>query len=438
MRGHEALERLLRLDGVATVLDIGSGTGEHAEAMRAAGKTVTTISMQPPADVVGDFLKVEVPGEYDAIWASHVLEHQTSPGAFLRKCKENLKPGGWLAVTVPPLKHEIVGGHVGLWNAGLLLYQLILAGFDCRNAKVGTYGYNISVIVQNSDIVLPALAHDEGDVAKLSGFFPVPVSEPFDGRIPDVNWGEVGDRVPKHVAIVALGATAEAYMDHVKRLGSRRKYADEVWAINAMGDVIACDLVVHMDDVRIQEIRAAARPESNIAEMLRWMKTSPVPILTSRAHPDYPSLMEFPLEAVANKLGEVYFNNTVAYAIAYALFLGVEEISLFGCDYTYENAYKAEKGRACVEYWLGWAARAGVKITVPLSSPLLDSKDCTSDDDVYAYGYDTLKIAFSRHDDGSMKFTMTPRETLPTAETIERAYDHRRPPHEQHGRMAAE
>lgn len=242
---------------------------------------------------------------------------------------------------------------------------------------------------------------------------------------------------PKRVAIVALGATAEWYMDNVKRLGGRHVFADEVWAINAMGDVIACDLVFHMDDVRIQEIRAAAKPNSSIAQMLKWLKTSKIPVMTSRSHPDYPALIEFPFEAVANHVGEVYFNNTVAYAVAYALYLGVEEISLFGCDWIYPNAYKGETGRACVEYWLGFAQAKGVRVIVPTGTPLLDSYRAQNADDVYAYGYDTLRIAH-RDEAGQMRFVMTPREMLPTAEEIEHAYDHGRPAVAQHGRMAAE
>lgn len=437
MRGSEALERLLRLDGVTTVLDIGSGDGKHAAALREAGKVTTALSLKEPADIVGDFMTLPLPIGYDAIWASHVLEHQVDPGAFLRKCKTLLRHGGYLAVTVPPMKHAIVGGHVTLWNAGLLLYHLVLAGFDCRNAMVGTYGYNISVIVQNTDAALPALDHDEGDIERIREFFPVPVAEAFDGRVPDTNW-EPGRRLPKHVAIVALGSTAEAYMDHVKRLGNRRAYADEVWAINAMGDVIACDLVVHMDDVRIQEIRAAAKPDSNIAAMLQFLKTTNTPVMTSRAHPDYPALFEFPLEEVANHVGEVYFNNTVAYAVVYAIYLGVDEISLFGCDYIYPNASKGEAGRACVEYWLGYAQSRGIRVNLPNSTPLCDSYKAVSNDDVYAYGYDTLKIKYEPREDGGMKFTFSPRDKLPTAEQIEHAYDHGRAPVEQHTRIAAE
>jgi SAM-dependent methyltransferase len=63
----------------------------------------------------------------------------------------------------------------------------------------------------------------------------------------------------------------------LQKSARRLKYCDEVWTINALGDVLACDRVFHMDDVRIQEIRAAAEPDSNIAAMLAWMKTAPGP-----------------------------------------------------------------------------------------------------------------------------------------------------------------
>ena len=61
---------------------------------------------------------------------SHVLEHQFDPQRFLRKIYECLNPDGVLALTVPPRKDEIVGGHVSLWNGGLLLYHLVLAHLD--------------------------------------------------------------------------------------------------------------------------------------------------------------------------------------------------------------------------------------------------------------------------------------------------------------------
>jgi SAM-dependent methyltransferase len=189
--GGQALVRLLvDYPDVATVLDIGSGTGAHATLMRAAGKHVTTVSLRQPADIVGNYLEQDWPQPFDAIWASAVLEHQPDPGLFLRRCRQNLRAGGVLAVTVPPSKNAIVGGHLTLWNSGLLLYQMIVAGFDCRAARVsGLYdSYSLSVIVRNEAADLPPLAYDTGDIEALARFFPLPVVHGFDGRLPAVRW----------------------------------------------------------------------------------------------------------------------------------------------------------------------------------------------------------------------------------------------------------
>lgn len=233
---------------------------------------------------------------------------------------------------------------------------------------------------------------------------------------------------PEHVAIVGLGPSAESYMDVVKRMGSRHAFADQTWVINSLGDVLQCDLVFHMDDVLIQEIRAEARPRSNIANMLPWLRTSPVPVMTSIPRPGYPSSVAFPLEDVINALGRGYFNNTAAYAVAYAIYRGVKKISIFGCDYTYPDAHRAERGRACLEFWLGYAAHAGIEIAVPGITTLMDSYDDRGEDDIQAYGYDAMKVSCSQETDGRLKLTFTERDKLPTADEIEAAYDHTKSP----------
>ncbi len=185
------------------VLDLGAGTGSHTGFFEGAGHKVWPVDAHPqfddclqwffPVDPTTDAL-FEI--EFDIVWAAHVLEHSTNPGSFLTHCRWMLKPGGYLAVTVPPMKPEIVGGHVTVWNAGLLLYNLILAGFDCSQASVKTYDYNITVIVPRSSIVeevamrrhLDTLSHDHGDIEKLREYFPLPVSQGFNGVIEEVNW----------------------------------------------------------------------------------------------------------------------------------------------------------------------------------------------------------------------------------------------------------
>lgn len=190
MFADQAFYKLISDYKFNTVIDVGCGTCQQAMLFRKNGKHVTTLALSEPAEIVGDFMDVDLP-RVDCIWASHVLEHQRNPGDFLERCYDLLNDGGILAVTVPPLKHQIVGGHVSLWNAGTLLYSLILAGFDCSNAAVKTYGYNISVIVhkQPFDFIHNVrLSMDNGDITTLAPYFPTKVGEGFDGRIKSVNW----------------------------------------------------------------------------------------------------------------------------------------------------------------------------------------------------------------------------------------------------------
>lgn len=238
------------------------------------------------------------------------------------------------------------------------------------------------------------------------------------------------DALPgRHVAILGLGPSLDQYLEITKRMGGRSKFCDETWGINALGDVFACDLIFHMDDIRIQEIRAKAAPASNIAAMVEWLKTSRVPVVTSRAHKDYPAMVEFPLEDVLNNLGHDYFNSTASYAIALAIHTGVGKISIFGMDFTYPNQHQAEKGRACVEFWLGQAQARGIKISLPKTTTLMDACYPRAS---RLYGYDTVDVEFDVQQDGSVKLVFEERATLPTAEEIERNYDHSVPIAKQH------
>lgn len=196
LKAAEALEKLLTTYDFHTVLDVGCGPGRHSQLFRQAGKEVTGIDIARMCDgvIVADYLRHEFGQPFDCLWLSHVLEHQLNVNLFLRKAFVDLKPGGILAVTVPPLKHDIVGGHLTLWNAGLLLYNLILAGFDCRRARVKRYGYNISVLVPKSPANVPyeRLHFDRGDIELISQFFPehpqMKWAQAFRGDIAQLNW----------------------------------------------------------------------------------------------------------------------------------------------------------------------------------------------------------------------------------------------------------
>ncbi|MGO1068724.1 class I SAM-dependent methyltransferase [Lysobacter sp. CA199] len=190
--GDQALSLLLRDYAFDSVLDVGCGDGRQARHFAAHGKHVTTVSFEAyrghRPDFVGDFADFRSDRRFDVVWCSHALEHQTNVGAFLQRLLGFAADEGWLAITVPPARSRIVGGHLTLWNAGLLLYNLVVAGIDCRDARLKTYGYNISVIVPARRALLPPLRYDVGDIERLAPFFPIPVKQGFDGRIEQIHW----------------------------------------------------------------------------------------------------------------------------------------------------------------------------------------------------------------------------------------------------------
>lgn len=194
MRGKLALDYLIENYDFNTILDIGSGKGEQTKVFERASKEVTRIDRRityPKKNYIrGDYLDIKF-NHFDAIWACHVLEHQYNPNLFLKKINRDLKENGVLAITVPPLNHPIVCGHVSLWNAGLLLYNLILAGFDCKNARIKQYGNNISVIIQKHKIEMPKGDSHKERIKKLFNYFPMGLKEGFNGNIKELNWNKI-------------------------------------------------------------------------------------------------------------------------------------------------------------------------------------------------------------------------------------------------------
>ena len=205
--GYEAIYKLLNNYNFKTVLDIGSDEGLHSEIFKEYGKIVTSLdygkspyaldSNNKQDIIIADFMQYDFKDKiFDAIWCCHILEHSLNTNLFLEKINSILKDGGILAITVPPLKNEIVGGHLSLWNAGLLLYQLVIAGFDCKDAIVKKYGYNISIIVKKNEIdIKNKLVYDNGDISTIKPYLPKQIKYDinfkdisFCGDIENIGW----------------------------------------------------------------------------------------------------------------------------------------------------------------------------------------------------------------------------------------------------------
>jgi len=128
-------------------------------------------------------------------------------------------------------------------------------------------------------------------------------------------------RAPKTVAIVAMGRSCDQYIHHCTNLGGRRAMADETWAIGHQGGVIQCDRVFMMNDIRasIEQGERLKLPHVRVA--LGWLKTHPGPVYVSKALPDYPGTVDYPLDDVVRHLKFGYFNGSVAYAVGLAFLL---------------------------------------------------------------------------------------------------------------------
>lgn len=229
--GQENLDLIKAVSGedFRSVLDIGGHKLGAGIAFALLGKHVTSITigdywpkrMQPVCRMLEidyrdcEFEKMEPQAGFNAIWASHVIEHSRNVGAFLDRCFDLLKDGGWLFVVVPPFKHQVVQGHVAPgWNIGLLVYNLLAGGFNVKDGHFLSHGYNIIAAVQKTSQT-PVRYHEELFAPPYLDLWPVAFDPKagFDGNLREMNWPQgYRDRMEQDLSVlrnVGSGATGE-------------------------------------------------------------------------------------------------------------------------------------------------------------------------------------------------------------------------------------
>jgi SAM-dependent methyltransferase len=190
------------------VLDIGTGAGAAALKFKAFGHQVTATGYQLESYLGGEsqsvFSDIELhqdtdvcnmkdleSAKFDFVWCSHVLEHVPDTKRALDEIWRVLKPGGTLFLIVPPFSPFLVGGHVSVgWNLGLVMYNLILAGFDVPNGHYVNHCWNLTAFVRKSTKFSKKLRFDNGDLEVLKGNFPenYPVHQGISGNLTSCNW----------------------------------------------------------------------------------------------------------------------------------------------------------------------------------------------------------------------------------------------------------
>jgi len=233
--GYMTARKMLDEYEWTTVADIGSGAGQYSRLFNFYNKTVTSYELgrrydssnvtdlvskqlksgmslqyksvsgndgsgKPPWRILmGNFMcaTTEV---YDALWVHHVMEHMLDPHLFTTKLYSMLREGGILALTVPPLKSQIVGGHVSVWIAGLLIQHLVRAGFDCKYLRFFKQAYSLGILLQKRSVPEKIRwKHDRGDICRLMRpYLPIGLedhltikdgcNDAFEGNFRSINW----------------------------------------------------------------------------------------------------------------------------------------------------------------------------------------------------------------------------------------------------------
>jgi hypothetical protein len=163
----------------------------------------------------------------------------------------------------------------------------------------------------------------------------------------------------------------------------------ELWAMNGFHRAAKPDFGIDVPEERyglwldmhtLQYTREYGKRAGIGDSQIEWLqKEHPFPILMLDEDPSLPSVRRYPIEDVIRILGgRDYFTSTIAYALALALTLeGVTEIGVWGVDLVHDSEYADQ--RPCAEYYLGYAAARGVKLTIHEKSALLKQS--------HRYGY---------------------------------------------------
>ena len=85
------------------------------------------------------------------------------------------------------------------------------------------------------------------------------------------------------------------------------------------------------------------------------------------------TLDEYPIDAVVKYFGVDFFNNSIAYMIALAIYQGATSIDMHGCHITPEpgDTEPIAKNHYGIEYWIGQAHGRGIDVKIHGDSLIL-------------------------------------------------------------------
>lgn len=209
-------------------------------------------------------------------------------------------------------------------------------------------------------------------------------------------WTHPTGKTPKSVCLICLGPSKHALLEltTAHQPDPALMNVDEVWCLNGganffMGRV-QYDVLWVLDYLAGEELK---EPEY-VAHLRRYLERHPsCKLITTEADEtwDEEQVLEYPFEDIANaitKLGgkdSVWFRNSVPLIVAYAWYIGVETLFLFGVDYHHEHLKNREDDKGNAESWLHFARMHGMKVVSSTDSTILDFNK-----PFWVYGYQRI------------------------------------------------
>lgn len=150
------------------------------------------------------------------------------------------------------------------------------------------------------------------------------------------------------VAILAKGPTLEKFPGFGY---------EEVWGLNQLCKSHCLTKLFVMDDL----IHRMPAWDPDLPE---YLKTYDKPIITSRAYPEWPTSVEYPLVEHCKEFGlplGMAMYSTVDYMIAHGILSGATQMDLYGVDCSHPK--REERVRVSIAMWIGIAMSRGIRVT---------------------------------------------------------------------------
>jgi len=116
---------------------------------------------------------------------------------------------------------------------------------------------------------------------------------------------------------------------------------------------------------------------AGVAGRIDALNRAGVPVVMLKRDPLVPLSEAYPVEEIADAVGDE-FTSSIAYMLAYGIYLGYKEIHLFGVNMAHQSEYAHQRGG--VKYFAAIAKERGIMFTAPEESQLAECRQ--------RYGYD--------------------------------------------------